>query len=230
MVIADANRSGPCTSTDVLVVMAKQPAPGTVKTRLGRRLGSDWACRLYTAFLEDIARRFSERDWQLIWAVHPPGTDLSAIVGPHHRLDQRGRDLAERMWRCFESVFARGAGRVVMLGADAPHLSNAVIEAAFADLGTSDVTIVPTRDGGYCAIGMRAPWDIFSGIHMSTPSVFAETRARAAALGLEVTALAESFDVDEPEDLDKLEAVIAQGAVRLPRTAEVLAARERRSR
>jgi uncharacterized protein len=227
MAIADADRSGARVANDVLVVMAKQPVPGAVKTRLGRYVGNEWACRLYRAFLEDIASRFSARDWRLVWAVHPPGADLSAIVGAHDRLDQQGRDLEERMRRCFEALFARGAERVVMLGADAPHLPDAAIEAAFADLGSSDVTIVPTRDGGYCAIGMRAPWDLFSGVPMSTASVFAETRARAAALGLEVKIVAESFDVDEPEDLKRLEAVIARGAVSLPHVAAVLAERRR---
>jgi uncharacterized protein len=214
---------------DVLVVMAKRPVPGAVKTRLARHLGNDWSCRLYTAFLRDIARRFSARDWQLVWAVHPPGADLAAIIGPHDCMDQRGADLAERMRRCFESLFAGGAERVVMLGADAPHLPDAAIEAEFADLGAFDVTVVSTRDGGYCAIGMRAPFDVFSGIRMSTASVFAETCARAAALGLRMRVVAESFDVDEAEDLEQLQAVIAGGGVKLPHTAEVLASRPHRS-
>ena len=119
--------------SDALVVMAKYPIVGSVKTRLARQIGAEWAYRLYDAFLRDIARRFGAGPWQLVWAVDPPGSVLSPIVGAGNcQIDQKGSDLGERMRGCFETLFAGGVQRVVMLGADAPHLPDATIVAAFA--------------------------------------------------------------------------------------------------
>lgn len=207
----------------VLVVMAKHPVPGAVKTRLGRRMGDEPACALYAAFLEDVAARFTHGPWALVWAVHPPGADLSPFIGTGARcIDQEGADLGERMLWCFRSLLGDDVRQVVMLGADAPHLPRKAVRAAFAGLAEHDVTIVPTRDGGYCLIGLRVPHDLFTGIAMGTPAVFAETRARARSLGLRMLVLEETFDVDEADDLDALERLIATGEVQLPRTAAAL--------
>lgn len=212
------------THDDVLVVMAKYPVPGTVKTRLAQHVGLERACRLYRAFLVDIAERFSGADWELVWAVDPPGADLSAIVGAGAvRIDQRGDDLAERMLRCFQELLARPARRVVMIGADAPHLPPSRVAQAFGVLDDHDVSVVPTHDGGYCLIGLRAAHDLFTDIPMGSAEVFADTCARAKRLGLTVQALDPYFDIDEPEDVEALERLIRCGAVRLPATAAVLA-------
>jgi len=207
------------------VVMAKYPTPGTVKTRLAERVGAEAACALYRAFLADIAARFAVGPWPLVWAVTPPDADLSAIVGAAGRqIAQQGADLGERIRGCFAQLFADGATRVVMIGADAPHLDDGVIAAAFAALEGSDAVFVPARDGGYCLIGLGAAHDLFTGVPMSTPAVFDRTWARAEALGLRWRALPPSFDVDELEDVAELKRLIAGGAVALPRTAGVLRA------
>jgi hypothetical protein len=210
-------------STDVLVVMAKYPAPGTVKTRLAARVGAARACALYGAFLGDIAARFDQCPWSLVWAVTPAGADLTPLVGAGGRqIAQHGDDLGERMRHCFARLFADGATRVVMIGADAPHIADVSVSAAFAALDDCDAAFVPTRDGGYCLIGLRAPHDLFSGVSMGEPTVFEQTRARLAALGLCSLVLPETFDVDELADVAELARVIESGVVALPRTAAVL--------
>jgi uncharacterized protein len=210
-------------SSDVLVVMAKYPAPGAVKTRLAERLGAAAACALYRAFLADIAGRFAGAAWQLVWAVTPPEADLAPFVGTASRqIPQEGGDLGERMQRCFERLLGEGAARVVMIGADVPHVAEQVLEAAFAALDSHDAVLVPTRDGGYCLVGLRAPHEIFSGIPMGTGAVFARTRARLDALGLRWRAFEASFDVDEIADVAELARHIAGGGASLPHTAAVL--------
>src|SRR5262245_44970671 len=105
--------------------MAKHPRPGAVKTRLAAAYGAGAACELYTAFLRDIAAKFDRRG--LVWAVDPPDANLRAVVGADAAvIGQHGEDLAERMRACFETLFVGGAARVVMIGADAPHLSDRV--------------------------------------------------------------------------------------------------------
>lgn len=208
---------------EVLVVMARQPTPGAVKTRLARRIGATAACALYVAFLRDLAAALGGGPWRVTWAVTPPGADLRPLVGASADcLDQRGADLAERMAHAFADCFARGAARVVMIGADAPHLAPAGIAAAFAALREHDVVLTPTRDGGYCLVGLRAPHDLFRGIAMGTERVFAETLDRVAALGLRVAVQPQTFDVDEWEDVERLRALITAGEASLPHTAAAI--------
>jgi hypothetical protein len=211
-------------ASEVLVVMAKAPRPGAVKTRLARRLGDDGACRLYEAFLGDIAERFGGRDFALVWAVDPPGTDLGAVVGAAAEcIDQENDGLGHRMLHCFERLFARGARRVVMIGADVPHIPDRSVAAAFAALVDHDVVLAPSPDGGYCLVGLARPADVFTPIAMSTPRVFAETRALIERRGLRLHLLPECFDVDEPEDVEALSVMLQGNEVELPRTRSVLA-------
>jgi rSAM/selenodomain-associated transferase 1 len=201
---------------DVLVVMARQPTPGAVKTRLAARVGGSAACALYRGFLADLAATLGDGPWRLSWAVTPPDADLRPIVG--------ATDLGARMRHCFADLFAGGAGRVVMIGADAPHLGRERVAAAFAALDEADVVLTPTRDGGYCLVGQQADRDVFSGIAMGGPHVFAQTIRRIAALGLRPSIQPGTFDVDDWDDLVLLDKLLKDGAVDLPATAAALAA------
>src|SRR5262249_6088189 len=159
--------------------------------------GDDAARALYRAFLADISARLAGGPWQLVWAVTPPGADLSPFVGGGCvQVAQEGDELGERMRRCLARLLGDGARRVVMIGADAPQLERATIAAAFSALDDHDAVFVPARDGGYCLVGLRAPHDIFSGIPMGTSVVFEKTRERLGRLGLRWRALQSSFDVD----------------------------------
>jgi rSAM/selenodomain-associated transferase 1 len=180
---------------------------------------------LYRAFLADIAATLQDGPWRLTWAVTPADADLRPIVGAAADcVAQRGADLGARMAQVFADCFARGAARVVMIGADAPHLGRAAIAAAFAALEGADVVLTPTRDGGYCLVGLRAPHDIFRDVPMGTGRVFAETLARVAALGLRAAVQPETFDVDEWEDVLALRDVLGRDPMSLPHTSAAIAA------
>lgn len=209
---------------DVVAILAKRPAPGEVKTRLARALGDQTACALYAAFLRDLHAALRSGPWCLVWAVHPPGSDFAAVLGEEvDCIDQRGDDLGERMLACCGDLFAAGAERVVLLGADAPHLDAPAVAAAFAALEGADVVLRPTRDGGYCLVGLRRPHDLFRGVPMSSAETFARTRERGARLGLRLAVLAPTFDVDEAADLVDLAGLIERGEVALPATRAALA-------
>ena len=111
---------------------------------------------------------------------------------------------------------------MLMIGADAPHMAPAGIAQAFDALERNDVAVAASRDGGYCLIGLRAPWNLFAGIAMSTPAVLAATRERAAEYGLSLAIIAETFDVDEPEDLDRLAELVAGAGAHLTHTAAAI--------
>jgi hypothetical protein len=209
---------------EVLIVMAKYPRPGGVKTRLAAQIGAVRACDLYRAFLQDIHRRTCRIGRTVVWAVHPPEASLASILGESvAQIPQQGTDLGERMRVCFERVFCAGGGPVVMIGADAPHLSLATVEQAFRRLQANDVVLVPARDGGYCLLGLRQLADIFSGIAMGTEHVLRCTGERISSLGLSLALLPETFDVDDMDDVRTLSSLIAEGRVELPATAAVLA-------
>lgn len=208
---------------DVLVIMAKYPEPGRVKTRLARELGTIEACELYRAFVLDLAHRRWPRAWTVVWAVDPPGADLAPLVGFELlQIPQLGDDLGSRMLHCFQSLLGAGGRRVVMLGADAPHLGDERIDEAFSRLIDHDVALVPTRDGGYCAVGLKQAHDIFSGIPMGTRSVFAGTSKLIRRRALRLAELPMSFDVDDVADLGELAAEVARRPGALPHTMSVM--------
>jgi hypothetical protein len=217
---------------EVLVVFARYPRAGLVKTRLGRDIGDQAATELYAAFLRDLAARFAPAPFALRWAVAPPDPGFADWLGvaPSSCFAQAGDDLGARMRAAFVAMRADGFEHSAVIGSDAPQLSRAVVEQAFGLLSRCDVVLGPAVDGGYYLIAMSEPRDVFSGIAWSSLTVLADTRARAAALDLRVAELATSFDVDRGPDLDRLRALLDEEESRreMPATAAVLAGLPRR--
>jgi len=205
--------------------MAKHPSPGAVKTRLVPALGADGACALYSAFVLDLAARLRALPHPVIWAYWPAHAPFSDLLPGTRCVPQRGADLGQRMAGAIADAFSEGPAPVLVIGADAPHLPvEWIAEAATALEGGADVVLGPATDGGYYLIGLRRPAPgLFTGIPWSTPGVLAATRERADALGLRQHLLPPCFDVDGPEDLALLAAVLARGEVHLPHTARLLA-------
>jgi rSAM/selenodomain-associated transferase 1 len=195
-----------------LVLFARSPAPGTVKTRLVPPLSAEEAARLYRAFLEDAARAYVfPGRWECVLDAHPePDTPaLSALFGSPWRREKQGAGgLGERLAAAFEREFSRGAPAVVAVGSDHPALSRRLLAECFGALVEGfDASVVPAEDGGYCAIGL-APHvpvrRVFDGVPWSSPSVLEATRERMRAAGLRLAELETAYDVDRPEDLRRL--------------------------
>ena len=214
-----------------LIVMAKYPVPGRVKTRLARALGPKAASDLFRAFILDLADRLRALPYDVTWAYWPPAAPFDALVPGARCHPQRGRDLGARMVVALAAAFADGGGPVLVVGADAPHVPAASLaEAARSLRAGKELVLGPAADGGYYLIGLRRPMpSLFTEVPWGTGDVLAATRTRARALGLRTHLLPPSFDVDEVEDLRRLRAVIARGEADLPRTAAILADRARAS-
>lgn len=214
--------------SEALVIAARYPRVGRVKTRLARGIGAEAACRLYRAFLHDLQGRFGAGERPLFWAYTPRDCDFPALIAPAGRcFPQEGRNLAQRMRRIFERMFAAGYARVALMGSDLPHMPAELVERAFAGLASADAVFVPAEDGGYSLVALRGPHDLFSGVRVSTPRVMEQTLARARALGLTTHLLPPVFDVDEPADLERLRRALAAGDLSLPQTERVLAELQR---
>lgn len=208
-----------------LVVMARYPEVGQVKTRLARTCGPQAATALYRAFIDDLDARFADDSRRLIWAYHPADRPFANVIPSGARcIAQQGADLGARMHACFAALRDAGFDSVVMIGADVPHVRSAWIAEAEMRLEDVDVVLGPSRDGGYYLVAMRTPHDIFTDVTMSTPTVLADTRHRIATLGLRMHLLPVSFDVDDAGDLSRLRDELrdAEVAAALPATTRWL--------
>lgn len=211
-----------------LIVFAKEPAAGAVKTRLSRELGERKAAQLYAAFLEDtLAHCRAVRGVELEIAFTPASAlDVFAAFAKGARITpQIDGDLGRRMDAAFESAFQRGARQVVIAGSDSPHVGERVIEGAFDALERGPLVLGPCDDGGYFLIGLaRREPRLFADVPWSTSAVLETTLRLARELGIDAELLEAQFDVDEPADLARLRALIAaQGPSNCPHTALALA-------
>jgi rSAM/selenodomain-associated transferase 1 len=214
-----------------VVVLAKYPTPGRVKTRLAARIGTEAAAALYGAFVRDLARRLRVVGCPVWWAVTPAGAPFMALVRSRRCFPQRGRDLGARMDHATRVVAERTGGAIIVLGADAPHVpARTLLAAARALARGADVVLGPAADGGYWMIGVGRPCRaLFEDVAWSTPGVAAATRRRIRRLGLRCVEVATGWDVDDPRDLVRLARTIRGRPAEFPHTRAALARLSRRA-
>ncbi len=212
-----------------LVLMAKEPVAGEVKTRLAPVLGAEGAARLYRAFLDDLSERVAALDsLERVLAVWPPHVDAPWLDRYRDRfrcIPQRGAGLGERMQAVVEDAFAHRASAVVVVGTDLPTLPLEHVTEAFTRLAAGAAVVVgPDRDGGYYALGMARPVPGIFDVPMSTSRVLDATLGRVRDRGLRVALLPSWADVDEPADLVRLGVELRDPRIakRAPRTAAAL--------
>ena len=216
-----------------LVIMAKAPQPGAVKTRLCPPLSDPEAAELYRCFLLDtIDKARTLSGVSLVLAYTPTSSkDLFASLAPDAILmPQQGDDLGDRMAACFTRSFELGYHHVLLTGSDLPTLPLDYLEQAVALIAKPQVDVVlgPSEDGGYYLIGLRQLHRaLFDDMHWSIETVFAETVRRAAANGLSVARLPRWYDVDTPADLKRLQTSLTPQANRVcPHTRQFFRNRE----
>jgi hypothetical protein len=215
-----------CAPAAQVVVMAKYPTVGAVKTRLAAEIGADAACGLHRAFVLDLAARLEESGLPVTWAFWPPDSPFPPLVAPAPCIAQAGGDLGARMEAAIRTCFAARPLPVLVIGVDSPHLDLRLLHEAAAALRTDcDVALGPALDGGYYLIGLRTPDPTpFTGVPWGTGVVLEKTLGRLRAAGRRVRLLPPTFDVDDGEGLRALRALVEHGAVRLPHTCAALAA------
>jgi rSAM/selenodomain-associated transferase 1 len=212
---------------NVLIVVAKHPAPGHAKTRLTPPLSPLQAADLYECFLKDtieLARGLE--NVQPAIAYLPAGkTPYFAQLAPDFDLlPQRGEDLGERLDHALTHYLERGYRRAVVMNSDSPTLPADHLTACFKVLtGETDVAIGPCADGGYYLLGTRQPIPrLTRGVRMSTPYVTADSLALAAEEGLRVHLLPGWYDVDDGRTLTRLMAELTNRPEAAPHTRRFL--------
>ncbi len=200
------------TTSCAVIVFAKAPVAGTVKTRLAGALGAAGAARLAARMLEATTACALEAAVGPVEVCCAPDRSHPAFValssdGALALTEQGDGDLGQRMHRALERALA-SAPCAIVIGTDAPELDAGYLRGAAAALGRHDVVIGPAVDGGYALIGLQrtAPAALFDGIDWSTARVLAQTRERLDRLGFSWAELAPLHDIDEPADLRHLPA------------------------
>jgi len=198
-----ATRASPDTA---LIVFARAPEPGRVKTRLVPLLGEKGAARLHARLVAralETARASGLGSIDLYCSPRIGGDYFRKMQKRFNvRLSSQGRgDLGERMYRAF-----RSHSPAVLIGSDCPALRPADLRAAARALREgADAVLAPAEDGGYALIGLRrVSRRLFDGIAWGRPQVLAQTRRRLRALGWRWKELRTLWDVDRPEDVARL--------------------------
>jgi rSAM/selenodomain-associated transferase 1 len=209
-----------------LLVFAKEPRAGAVKTRLCPPLTPEQAASFYASLLDDVLEASAAAAARLglaplLYATPAEACERMARRAPpaFRTRAQRGPDLGARMEAALAGAAALGHEPLLLRGSDSPLLGEETLAAALAALRRVDLVLAPDRDGGYQLVGLRRPVPGLFDHPMSTASVLDDTLARAARLGLASDLLAPSFDIDRAEDLALLaEARVAGLATGCPRT------------
>ena len=195
-----------------ILVFARAPEPGKVKTRLATQIGDEAAAKLYGAMLQDtlaIAQKAArENEGEAVLCYTPdnafaPGDYSLAKFWSDESLAQSGNDLGEKMRRAMQNRFENGATKVVVIGSDKPDLTASVLQRAFEKLKNHDLVFGPAYDGGFYLIGSRAPLPeaFFANVIWSHDSTLQWVLNNARRLNFTIALLPQGGDIDEAGDL-----------------------------
>ncbi|KAF0220337.1 MAG: hypothetical protein FD174_1238 [Geobacteraceae bacterium] len=215
---------------NVLIIFAKRPTPGRVKTRLAATLSAEDAAELYRCMLFDTLAKAKELAGPDKLVFYEPAAGAAAyfkgIAAGMETCPQEGNDLGKRMENAFKRTLEMGYEAAVIIGTDSPDLPSSFIEEAFAMLESRDIDAVfgPSEDGGYYLIAMkRLQGELFKGIPWSSGAVLEKSLEKAAEAGIRVSLLPRWYDVDTFEDLQRPE--LLEEANGAPLTREFLTSR-----
>src|SRR6202030_3776770 len=206
-----------------LVIMAKAPKPGMVKTRLTQSLPSPAVTALYRCLLEDTLALATSLSGVEV-AVMCPESDqdeLAHLAGDTVRVvAQKGEGLAAGLTSVFRHFTAAGRQHVIAFNSDSPHLAPSVLNSAFEILAAHDVVVGPTHDGGYYLVGAKAAYPaLFESDRMGTRGALDRLLTRAKVLELSTGFTEPFYDIDVPNDLILLARELRLSPAKAPKTA-----------
>jgi uncharacterized protein len=206
-----------------LVIMAKAPKPGMVKTRLSQSLPAPAVTALYCSLLEDtvaLANSLIGVEVALM-CRESDKEELADLLGNRVRIAaQKGEGLAAGLTSVFRHFTAGRGQQVIAFNSDSPHLAPSVLDRAFEILATRDLVVGPTHDGGYYLVGAKADHpSLFEGDGMGTRSALDRLLTRTKALELSAGFTEPFYDIDVAEDLVRLSRELQLEPARAPKTA-----------
>jgi rSAM/selenodomain-associated transferase 1 len=207
----------------MLVIMAKAPKPGMVKTRLTESLPAPAVTALYRCLLEDtlaLARSLTSVE-VAVMCPEPDQDELAQLLGNTVEVvAQKGEGLAAGLTSVFRHFTAAGRQRVIAFNSDSPHLAPSALDSAFEILATHDVVVGPTHDGGYYLVGAKAAHSaLFESDRMGTRSALDRLLTRTKVLELSTGFTEPFYDIDVANDLILLARELQLAPAKAPRTA-----------
>jgi rSAM/selenodomain-associated transferase 1 len=204
-----------------LLLFARLPEAGHVKTRLAAAIGDERALAVYEAMLRDVLRGIGTfengTELEVLWAptANANGEALARAFGDRNLAMQTGATLGDRLGIAFsERFFFHRTQKIIAIGVDEPRLGRDTIDHAFALLDSVDWVVGPATDGGYYLIGCRAAafdTEVFAGIEWGTSTVFAATMVKIGGDERTVAVLPQRSDIDVVEDLQRFAAGLGDG-------------------
>ncbi len=191
-----------------LIVFAREPLPGKVKTRLAAAIGDAAAAGLYEAMLQDvlaITRKLMDVETIVFWDCEESGLQLLADRYSCRSRRQADGDLGQRMQAAFAEMFDNGFEQCCIIGSDIPDLPHDYIKEAFDLLAAekADSIFGPSADGGYYLLGLkRMIPQLFANIDWSTPLVLRQSLEAARGVGATNVLIPEWQDIDTRDDLN----------------------------
>ena len=194
-----------------VLIFAKAPEKGKVKTRLARDVDGDFAVSTYRKIVEKTVETVLLTPFPPVICFSPAEKErmMKDWLGRHlSYMVQKGDDLGQRMACAFRSAFENGCSQVLLIGSDIPGIEPGHLSEAFSLLNENDAVIGPAYDGGYWLIGFNrnsfSP-HVFADIPWSTKEVLARTMEQFAGPGLTVGFSAKLRDLDTGDDLSLLQ-------------------------
>jgi len=195
-----------------LIIFAKEPQKGKVKTQLLGCLTKNNCLKLHKAFLRDtldVARAVNCEKKIIAYEATNEPVYLKKIGKDFSFYKQEGENLGERMHNAFELAQREGSSKVIVIGSDSPTILPEFIEEGFNLLTDNDIVLGPAKDRGFYLIGLKKPLpDLLKNIPWSAKNVFSRMLDNAAFLGKKVTKVKEWYDVNDKESLLYLSGIL----------------------
>ena len=184
-----------------LIIFAKEPMLGLVKTRLAKSIGEIEALAAYNELLQINTALASSKAYD-VFIYATPKCDLLKKIYPASTTFnlQKGEDLGQRLYNAFSEAL-KEYKKVLAIGVDSPFISSEVIDKSFSSLESSNLVIGPSTDGGYYLIGMIDCYQtLFEGIDWGSEKVLGQTLEKCGKLNLKPSLLTTLYDIDTIED------------------------------
>lgn len=209
-------------ANSAIIIFAKQPVTGKVKTRLAAEMGNDFAVEFYKKCAAHIFDEVSELhnfgiDCYLFYGVDDDIAEVKTWVDKNFIFcPQVDGDLGHKMSCAFQKVFEDKISKAIIVGTDVPDINAEILLNAFTDLEQIDIVISPSHDGGYNFLGMNNFYpELFQNIKWSTGEVFQKTIFKTSELGLIIKITECLFDIDEKPDLMNWVSDLNKGNIKL---------------
>lgn len=185
-----------------LIIFARNPVRGKVKTRLAATMGDDIALSIYQSLLEHTVQITQQLDCDR-YVFYADGISLNDIWQDdiYLKKSQEGKDLGQRMLHAFSILFQQGYQKIIIIGTDCFELSSSILWDAFTALDHNEAVIGPSVDGGYYLLGMRQFFPfLFEDKAWSTDIVYDSTIQQLKLHQINYYTLPTLNDIDTEED------------------------------